>query len=222
MLLDAFGFIVMEQNGFPGNIGDSAAETGRYITMSKVKIDLSPLVTDKGVLRHPTSPWREDDTSSDQVAPLIAAASIIGANDVADTIIRQIRNGGYKTGNRQLISPGLYANIRRHEDSMLLGLSDLAILGQALLFKFPYRWSDSKKTFESSANSSADYLNFVNALIFAKAKNSFTLTLKLTVLITSGQIVIDKIRSYYASEPNSAWIIKLYEENIKMIYGDVK
>lgn len=222
MLLDIYGFIVMEQCAYPGSIGDSAAETGRYVTLmyfnKDIKhIDLSNFITPKGILRHPESPWREDDTSGDQVAPLIAASALLQPK-VADIIIKKIRDNNYRTGNNNLINPGILANIKRHEGSIIQGLYDLAFLGQGLLLKLPYRWSESKKTFEKMEESSADYLNLFNSLFLAKIRGGLTLPQKLTLKLLSKEHVLNKIKSYYKVEPNSEFLIKEYEKALEVLY----
>lgn len=222
MKFDSYTFIVMEQSGFPGNIGDSAAETGRYMTLSALvhslpSIDLSPFITDKGVLRHPTSPWREDDTSDDQTSPLLAACSI-RQPELANKIIAQIKAARWKTGNGQMIHPSSFAQIKRHQGSWLQGLWDISIVGQALLLKCPYRWSDSKKWFERSSGSSSDYLNFVNFLAYANLKGSFGISCKIaTKLIDMGDVLM-KVHDYYSIEPNNKMILDLYMKALPLIW----
>ncbi len=220
MYLDSQNLIVMEQSGLPGGYGDSASETGRYVTLlavigDKIIIDLSPFITDKGILRHPESPWKEDDISSDQVSPLLAAASI-NQLYISDRIISLIRNNDNRTGNGDLISFGMWAQLRRAEKASNLWFSDLALLGQVLMFKIPFRWSDSKQKFEKNTNSS-DYLNFVNSLAFAKIKGD-TLSSKLAKWLTSKDIVLQKVKDYYNPEPNSEWLLKKYEQALDRIY----
>lgn len=208
----------MEQNppGDPGRTADSAAETGRYITLKAVIgdtviINLKPLVTDKEILRHPNCIWH--DAPSDTVAPLLAAASIIDP-ETEQKILVLIKDN--KTPNGNVISPGLWAERRRIEGKKLLWASDLVILGQALLFKLPYRWSDSKKTFEKTSGSSADYLNYINYIALAKVKDKkLNLVLKLALKLTGKANILEKIQSYYKPEPNSQWILDLYKKVIE-------
>lgn len=223
MYIDSYQLIVMEQSGFPGGWGDSAAESSRYVILAtingeKVNINLKQLVTETGVLRHPLSPWRENDTSSDQVVPLLAATSLLQP-ELASVIIKQIKTAGYKTGNGDLISTGLLENMRRAEKKHFLWISDLAILGQALIFQLPFRWSDSKRFFELSSGSSSDYLNFTTDLAFAKITNTETIPIKLAkLLIVSKEKILSEVNSYYAAEPNHSMIIEEYTKALERIY----
>lgn len=223
MYLDNSGYVVMEEVGAPGNTGDSAAESGRLYTLravlgDKVVVDLSGFITEKGLLRHPESPWREDDMSSDQISPLITAAFLQDPKSL-EPILTHIRKNHYRTGNGNLITPGLYANIRRAENRRMLWLSDLAVLGQTLIFKLPIRWSDSKKWFEKNNESSADYLNWINNIAFAKAKGKLTWPLKLSLVLIPKDKVLEKIKHYYKNEPHSDWVINLYEKVIEDLYA---
>lgn len=207
----------------PGSIGDSCAETSRFVTISIVSgvnpnIDLKAFVTEKGPLRHPDTIWREDDTSGDQVFPLIAA-SCLTQPELCSKIIKQIKDAGYKTGNGDFITPGMLGQIRRAENKKLLAISDIPLLIQALLFKVPFRWSDSKKKFESSEGSSGDYLNFINAIAFAKAKGNITLPMKLTMKLISKEKCLEMVKHYYRNEQESQFLIDLYSKALDVIYG---
>lgn len=220
MFLDAYNFITMEQTGSPGNIGDSLSETSRYLTLlgvigDKTVINLSPFITDKGILRHPLSPWRESDTSSDQVSPLIAAASVSSQFLIEDKVLGFTK---YKTGNGDFITLGLLANKRRAQNKHFLWISDLAILAQALIFKLPYNIVNYKLV---KNNGTSDYLNFVNNLAFAKFKKNETWPLKLAKWLTPKNKILQKIRLYYRPEPNSQWLIDIYEKALGEIYGRV-
>jgi hypothetical protein len=222
MFLDAYALIAMEQSAFPGSIGDSCSESSRYAVIayvngSKPNIKLGELVTDKGPIRHPSSPWREDDTSSDQVAPLIAATELVNP-ELAKKIIQNIKDSHYRTGNGDLISFGVLGQMRRAENKAMLWLSDLPLVFQSLIFKIPFRWSDSKKRFESSSGSSGDYLNFINALAFARAKNNVTWPMWLAMRFISKDTAKAKVADYYKPEPNSQWILDEYNTAIDKIW----
>ena len=220
MILDSYGFINMEQSQAPGSIGDSAAETSRYIVLAfingqKLDINLSYFVTDKGLLRHPLSPWREDDTSLDQMYPLVAAAALISSDELRVKIDSFI--SGTKTYNGKIVTLGFKAQLNRSKDNSIPWIDDLALLGQALLFKIPIRWSDSKKRPELMSSSSSDYLNYVSGLAFAKIKG-LTWPLKLARLLISKEQIMDKVEQYYAPEPNVRWLLDEYKKALKEIY----
>lgn len=221
MLLDAYLLISMDES-FPGSIGDSCAESSRYAVIAHVnskqpKLGLQYLVTDKGLVRHPDSPWREDDTSGDQAFPFIAAADLTQP-ELAKKVIQQTKDAGYRTGNGDLISPGMYGQIRRAENKSMLWLSDLPLLAQALIFKIPFRWSDSKKAFETTADSSGDYLNFINAIAYAHAKGNITWPMRLAMRLVSKETALAKVKHYYRNEPNSQWVTDEYEKAINLIW----
>lgn len=222
MMIDTYGYVIMEQSPLPGGYGDSCAETGRYAVLAyingtKLDIKFNSFVTDIGVLRHPDSPWREDDTSGDQVSPLIAATALIQPV-LGYRVIKQIEDAGYKTGNGDLLSPGIYAQMRRAQRKSFLWLSDLALVGQALLLKLPIRWSDSKRWFESTSGSSCDYLNLVNNLAFARAMESWTWPCWLATKLISQELALSKAKDYYEPEPNNGMILEQYAEAIPKIW----
>lgn len=223
MKFDNNNLIVLEQCEFPGNIGDSCAETARYQILAaffdhKQVVNLSAFITDKGVIRHPDSPWREDDTSGDQVAPLLAACSVFQP-ELADKVCGQLIANKYRTGNDKLISPGLAALMRKHKNKSFQWFFDLSIVGQALLFKLPIRWSDDKKRLELSNDSSADYLNFVNYLAYSLLKEKMTWPCRLAMKLVSKELVLQKVQDYYKPEPNSSWLINLYKEAIDVLWS---
>lgn len=222
MILDSNGFMMMENGTFPGTIGDSCAETGRFYTLKAVigdivTVDLAPFITDTGVLRYPSSPWRENDTSGDQVLPLLAALVCMNETTLMKKVLSQLK--WYETGNGDLVSPCLLAQMKRCEASLLQAFYDLAIVGQALVFKLPYRWSDSSMSFKKSADSSADYLNFINSLAFAHVFHNTAICSWAKKLIPMNKALAE-VKSYYASEPNSQWIIDLYAQALPKIWSN--
>ncbi len=203
----------MEQNGYPGNIGDSCAETSRYahlkdlLNEDRSDVDLQQFQTETGFVRHPTAPegWREDDFSGDQALPLYLASR---DNPSADPIYWKLRNSiettGYKSGNGDFISPVFYGLVT--DKQWLVSLSTAV---QGLLFRFPYRWSDAYKNIERQEGSSADYLNYLHAAVYASPyARSFV----------SKATLKQKIRDYYEVEPNSLWLVQLYDRVIDLYW----
>jgi hypothetical protein len=223
MHFDNNGLLVMDQEGFPGNIGDSCAETSRYVTLQYLlgnppKIDLSPFDTSLGVIDYPSSPWGPNTTSDDQVSPLIAATSLTNSQ-LCKTITLQVEDAGYKTGNGQFIHPSSFAQLERSQGSIVQGLWDWTIVFQALLFKVPVYWNDGTKSFQTTANDEADYLNFVNFLAFAKQKR-WTLACWLATKLTSSSVVMAKVSGYYQKEPNVQWLLDIYQQSIKKVWNE--
>lgn len=210
MKLDGYRTIVMEQCWWPGSIGDSCAETGRedhlrfWLDLPS-NCDLNQFVTELGFIRHPTAPakddhgesWREPDFTSDQGLPLYFAAKARGL-PIAQLMHDRIKAAGWKTGNGDYTSPGLFAAIT--DKKCLLNAT---VWGQAMIFKFPFRWNDEKKGFEPMETSYADYLNWIHAALYCPQHIRSQIPKSL---------LKSKVRSYYLKEPNSQWIIDLYDQ----------
>lgn len=235
MKIDDLGLIEMEQSPFPGSVGDTAAECGRYVTLCSLlgttstaipnvnPASLSHLVTPQGVVRYPSppSPWPASDTSSDQVAPLLASCALTQPL-LTNTIISQIKANGYKTGNNNFIELGLLSNMKRAEKAWFQWLWDLPILGQAMLLKLPIAWNPNATKnpltwIISSKNQTSGYLNFVNALAFAR-QTRWTITCWLATEIISEDKVWKNIRSYYQTEPNVSWLMNTYAQALPKIW----
>lgn len=212
MKFDSNNLLVSEIGTFPGTIGDACANTSRYVTLSlSNKPNLALFVTISGVLRYPTSPWGVNDTSSDQIAPLLNACSLTQPL-LANIIISQIKEQGYKTGNGNYVTLGLLASIRRHEKKSFLWLSDLAILAQAISFYLPITFENGK--FTKNTNTS-NYLNFADYIKYASQYGKMTFPLKLAKKIMPRSKVLDNIKKYFTPEPNVAWLLALYDQEYK-------
>lgn len=206
MKYDDYGTLVMEHVDFPGSVGDSCAETARYrhlIMCAGHPLKLEPLdkfITDKGYIRHPDSPWREDDFSSDQALPLyLALRKFEHVSPRAEEMRNRIKSAGWKTGNGDLISPLFFALLVKN-DTLLF----LALLAQALIFKIPWRWNDEKRTIESSEGSSCDYLNWFHAALYINPRYRRWMV--------SDAKLISMVEHYYKNEPNSGWVVNAYKE----------
>lgn len=209
MLIDNAA-IVMEQNppGDPGRYGDSCAESSRYQHLKfllgdyKLYINFNQFITPLGVIRSPNVPeeWKEKDTSEDQVKPLLLALRK-GTLPEALIVEKQIKNAGYRTGNGDLITPGFYGIIKEWS-----WLNNISVCVQSIIFKIPLRWSDSKKWFERSEASSADYLNHIHVAVYSP---------KWIRKMVSKETLKQKVRDYYKVEPNSEWVIQTYDQVIE-------
>ena len=211
MFFDNIPAIVSEQSTGDSAIGDSCAETARFIVVTytdgNVTYDVTGFAfrTDKGYVRHPNIvQWREEDFSCDQALPLFLAYKLKGP-PMAEEMKDRIKAAGWRTGNGTLISPMFYAILKGNKF-----LLNLAVAGQALLFKVPWRWSDSKKAFESSQDASGDYLNWWMGAMQASpwARN-----------LVPPSVLISKVEHYYRNEPNNSTILALYSNSIRRTYG---
>lgn len=208
------GAIELEQVDRPGSLGDSCAETARYAHLRMLlgnyeqDYNLHQFVTPFGYIRHPLVPedWRESDFSSDQALPLYLAFRRSADAARLNEMEHRLRSLGYRTGNGDLISPGLFA------EAFANWLRTPLLLLQLALFKLPYRWNDEKRAFEATTGSSADYINFVHVAVYAPAWLRKRLNSKL---------IFEKVCHYYAPEPHSANIKNLYFNVISEYFSPV-
>lgn len=235
MYFDHYGCIVREQigGGFPGSIGDSCAETSRYraldffVNAPDNRDCLNIFFTDKGIIRHPLAPvkgeagakksWREEDTPSDQVLPLAVAWDLgLLGEEPTDPRIFNLR-----TGNGDIVSPKLFA-VQKRLQRKHSWFYDTAVLGQAYIFKLPYRWNDERASrfenpIEETKDSSCDYLNWLMCIVHAVGTNTITWSIKKSIEATDGKEVFKKILSYYADETNCI-VLPLYQRAIERIW----
>lgn len=206
MYIDEHRTIVMEQSEWPGSIGDSCAESSRYnhmvlhndLGLGVIRpMNLDKFVTRTGYIRHPSAPegWRESDMSSDQALPFYIAVDSHLKRQMRD----RIQNAGWRTGNGDLVNVTFYAVLS--DNKVLLTFS---LITQAAIFKFPFRWSDSKKTFERTTNNSGDYLNYLHAATYIPR----------WARLVSAETLKRKVREYYSVEKNSEWLIEIYDRFI--------
>ena len=203
--------IYPDDTGFIPNRGDSMANTSRWVHLetilriSATHHQLAQFVSPTGYLRHPSKimpkDWCESDSSTDQCLPFYIAARY----DESQQMYDRIKAAGWRTGNGDLISPLFYAILNNSQWKI-----DLCILGQIALFSIPYRWSDSKKWFESSKDSSADFLNWFHCLPLASSW--------VKKLINKNHVRA-KIQMYFFGEPRVYWLLDLYDKAIEKVLG---
>ena len=214
MKVDEFGLVVMERDGWPADIGDSAHETARMsILDGSVPVSsFEHLITATGFLRHPTAPesapgsgdnWREPDATSDMVLPMLMALELHPdprAVGLAEIIRNRIRST-WQVAPGHIASPALIALAYKK-----LWLFRFFTWVQSLLFLIPVRWSDDNRMkgrifkFEWTDGAAADWLNYIVSLEYLRKK--------------SAQKYWRKIEAYYGPQPNSKWFQHLYEKAI--------
>ena len=205
MKYDELGCLIREAEEFPASYGDSCAETCRALVLGAKRGDWNEFVTRKGYVRHPLltnlEGWNEEDFSNDQLAPLLMAIKLDGWS-----FFRR-DSGRHIAGTNTLLNPATWALTRGHY--RLLSLFNLF---QGLLLSLPYRWQD-KGGFVSTEGESADWLNYVVTYVFLKRSGRWV------TLLHSKERCLEKVRHYYQggtdAEPNSDWLLKLYEEALK-------
>lgn len=214
MKFDENQLILSGADSSPADMGDSCAETSRYAHLlqklnTELPMDLNAFRTESGYVRHPSPllpvDWRESDFSSDQALPLYLAMRNTRYGFGADEMKRRIREAGWKTGNGDYVSPMFFALL---VDSKLL--INLTVAAQALMFSIPFRWSDSKKRFESTNDSSGDYLNWFHASLYASPWIR---------KLVSKETLWAKITHYYRNEPDNTELLDSYRKVLERNYS---
>jgi hypothetical protein len=210
----ADGTLERESGVRPGSIGDSMADTSRMVHLIglTLNLDLEDMQdytkillnfrTAKGYVRHPDAPavdavgdsWREDDTPTDQCMPWF-----LGIPDkyAAAEMKQRIKANWWRTGDNNFVSPVFFALLT----SSKIMLSIFLFI-QSLFFFMPLRWSDAKKKFETTADMSCDYLNWMHAAVYGYSWGS---------CLISSKRMMDRVKHYHKDEPNSQWIVNLYQ-----------
>jgi len=210
--LDGHFTIVREKDQGPGDLGDSCADTARITMLSLFPaVDLTKFRTPKGYIRHPDSPWREDDFSSDQAAPLYMAYTLDPNRYPGYAWEMEARLSPWRTGDGKRLSPGLWALVNRFD-----GLVALITLLQGVLFLFPLRWNDShhgdiKHWWQRIqwGGDEGDYLNWI-AYIEYLDMLGYKHTVRACYMLRSTKTCMQKVAKYYANQPNSEWVLDIY------------
>lgn len=195
MKLGLYNEVISETSPFPGSIGDSLAESARLALLDGSYGFLSDkFITDKGFLRHPDSPWREDDISWDQLVPFYLMCRERGYDSTAMKIAI--------SKNTPLKNPTVWALLNGHKF-----LLSICILIQGLLFKLPYRWDDGKKWFAKN-DATCDYINYFWTGLYAHPWSR----------LVPREILFSKIKSYYKDELEKSENIDLTIKILSLYY----
>ena len=226
MKIDAYGLIVSESCAGIGQLGDSCAESSRYLLLSQMQnklglydtpclIDLTKFKTEKSWCRHPlleqSGTW-VNDIPTDQLLPWFIATSPIGKSEVFDYFNKH----GYQTPNGDIISPMFWSAIKRAKNEPS-AFYDLSILFQAYFFKLPIRCSYSKGWFESSEGSWSDVLNWLACIFFAFLTDSVTWPIRKAMRVMTKEDVKKMLKIAYLKEPNP-FVVGKYEDIITKIW----
>ena len=201
MKFDSLGCIVREKypEGHPGNLGDSLAETARYAILNGVNSVLLGLFwTSIGFLRHPNSIWREQDTSADQVLPLVLARTMLSVHLGPRILI---------PGTKTIMSAGLWAAWHHH-----YRLLNVVNIVQGWLFNLSWRIADGGKI-ERSEGKVQDWLNYICVYVWLRDHGRWA------TLNQSRDRCMKAVRKYYLEgddwEPNAQWIVDMYDQALK-------
>lgn len=225
------GELISEKDpvGDPGRLGDSCHNTARHLHLQQLLVTLKSkpaaasfgsilewngeawiyvtssevikiFITSKGYIRHPDVPddWKESDTPNDLLIPLLIALESYNHWGAANQMRDRIKANGWRCGNGDLVNPILFALIKRSK-----WLLNLALIGHAILSYQPIRWSDEHKRLEWDTKASADFINWAHACWHIKSP---------AFHLVSHKRFMEKIEGYFASEPNSLWIVEMYRE----------
>lgn len=174
--------------------------------------------TVKGYKRHPNVPkeWGDEaDIPTDQWLPAFTGVGEF----FGETMVSRLKHNNWCTDSLQkkTLLPLGRSLVARHQKSFSW-FTDLPILLQAYVFKFPYRWDDGKKWFGKSSESSCDYLNWLMALIYVQ-RDGHTWASKKALSVISPETAWLKVLDYYYEEPNAGWVLLLYREAICKLWG---
>lgn len=216
MRVDTYRTIVREKDQGPGDLGDSCADTARVAVLTLFPLlDLRVFRTPEGYVRHPDSPWREDDFSSDQAAPLYMAYTLDPNRYPGFAEEMETRLSTWRTGDGNRLAPGLWALI--HHFDYLVALITLL---QGVLFLFPLRWDDSHRVELKHwwqriqwGGDEGDYLNWVSYLEYLDMLG-YRKWVIACYLLRSPSRVLKKIQTYYANQPNSDWVVEIYQTHL--------
>lgn len=200
MRLDEFGELVSEVypsgSNYAANLGNAMAETSRYANLINY-VGKSPLNSNLMGFRTPTSYLQAIDPqcpkdwtdSSDQMLPYYIALP-----SRQDEIKQRIKGWGYKTPDTNFVSIPFFCLL------FAPWALSLVVFLQALTLGVPISW-DQKI---------AAHLNwFQTALLCPRWIRHFMCEHQLRRAVST----------YYAVEPNSGWLIDLYNEAIQKYYS---
>jgi hypothetical protein len=198
-----------EQHGgsWPSSVGDSCAETARAYILGDERLerdDLVSFIDVCGYVRHPSlsklAGWDYKDFTSDQALPLI-----LGFDHKMPALY-------WRTAPGKLASPGVMFAARNWWPA--LGIVNLF---QGLLFRFlPYRYSDDERLkwyqrIIRTDDQYADHLNWFVVVYFLHKKGYHKLV-RANLALVDRMDLLRRVSGYYAPEPNSEWIRKLYAD----------
>lgn len=228
MKFDELGCLVMERDGFPADLGDSAHETARIHILGR-EIDanvLKQFISSYGFLRHPNAPyaddvgesWRESDATSDLVFPLLMALDMHwqGQAVINGQEIRNRIKSTWTVAPGHLASPALLALVYRRPK--LLALFTVV---QRWIFRIGWRWSDSNELkgkwwkLVRTNGEPCDYLNWFCSIIYL-------LYDKRIAIDFDPDVVKKKVYDYYESQPNSNWVREIWYDAIERTHAQAK
>ncbi len=203
MYRDQQGLLISETSPWPGSSGDSCANTARSELLRPKGQPLNAFITATGCVRHPDTPWREDEFSGDQLIALFMAA-----NPGQKALLKD--RFPTRSGDGKLHAPLTWAIMNNH-----FILANIFLFLQKLLFMLPYRYSDADglkwyQRLQRMDDASADYLNFFCAAVYLKRNGVLRVSI-------DTEEVAHKVFHYYQNEPNNSEVLQDYEAGFNFI-----
>lgn len=192
------------------NLGESMAETSRMRVLDpgerKNPLDQFINPDGPGFVRHPllkdVAGWDEKDVSGDAFFAYAMARRLQGDPIVLPWYVTKI------PGTDKRMTPACWFLIHKFD-----GALNVCNRIQGNLFDASVRWSDDLGCFEVDESKVQDWLNFIACYLFLKAIG------KTATLTQSVEKCMAAVRRYYLQgfdyEPNSAWIVELYERGLR-------
>jgi hypothetical protein len=200
MKRDENGLMISEECSWPGNVGDSCANTARSELLNPQGQPMCHFVTGKGFVRYTNLPadWMEDDFSDDQCLPLYMAAP----TPIKIAIRTRLP---YKAGNGNIHAPLTYCIIWGHHR-----LANLLLLAQLFFMtKVKWRWDDGKRSFQPTEGSACDWLNWFATCVYLKRLGALSFTPPI-------DLVSQKVYTYFQSEPNNKQVLEDFERGFEL------
>lgn len=221
MRIDEHNVLIIEKDGPPGDLGDSCAETGRFVVLSNYVVGRFEATTlnldafigrNGGFVRHPDVPedWKEKDFTSDQGINLLMAYYVMSMGIGGGFNYCASNMKWFTAKYNKISSPGVMA-LARKKLHILNWINAL----QGLVFRLPLRWSDAKGWFDKSHDSSADYLNWIVVAAFLDSVGVKP------ILNVDRRELESKILSYYSNQQNTKLVTDLYMAATEMLYDRV-
>lgn len=185
MKFDSLGCMVMEQCEWPGSAGDSCAESFRHKILA-------------------------GECANSERNPFIIPNGFLRHPSLIDREGWDVAD----FSNDQLLPMMLCKGVDPGFP-FILGTRTLLSLGCILIKWRMYRLLNFINIVQgwilpgAESDESADYLNFAIIYIWLKRTGRWA------TLSVSPDLVMAKVRSYYKPEPNSEWVVELYERNLK-------
>jgi hypothetical protein len=202
------GTLVREQN--PNDVDDSCFDSSECRHMTYIRcgnhlgVDIKKFLVNGTLERHPQTNWPNDMSSDQEHMWMLTARATFRDQALTENIVLKTVLRGYRTSNKNLVSLGYFALIKRWT-----WLSNLLLIGQIILFWIPVRWNDgngSSRLQFGYRHHCGDYRLFKQCLYYAP-----WIIRRMVLKSTLKKMT----RYYWEPEPNVEWLIQLDDEFVE-------